>query len=207
MTILFVTIALIGLAAAWFVQNPLRERARKMCSEQQISAAGPQFLRLLVQLLQNQSAHRAGVIGLHLLLWTAAFQLALVLRFDGAVPPAIADACKITLLSLIAFRLALFGYLKLFAGLWRYTGLPELQRLIFASTIATVLAIALEAMVAPHSTPRSLYVGEWLASVIAVGGIRMLIRSVFEREVDTRVYQGEFISTKGKLAHGTFCEI
>jgi hypothetical protein len=26
-------------------------------------------------------------------------------------------------------------------------------------------------------------------------------------EVDTRVYQGEFVSTEGKLAHGTFCEI
>ena len=139
----------------------------------------PQFLRVLnplLQLLQHQTARRAGVIGIHLLLWTAAFQLALVLRFDGAVPPAIADACKITLLSLIAFRLMLFGYLRLFDGLWRYTGLPELQRLILASSVATVLAIALEAMVAPHSTPRSLYVGEWLASVVAVGGIRMLIR-------------------------------
>ena len=148
-----------------------------------LTATGPSgayFLRALVPLLRNPLARRAAVIALHLVLWAAAFRTALSLRFEGAVPPSVAAACGVTLLVLVALRVGLFGYLKLFSGLWRYTGLAELQRLIVATSASTVTAIAIEAMVAPHSTPRSLFLGEWLASIVAVGGVRMLIRSVHE---------------------------
>ncbi len=148
--------------------------------------ADAKFLRLLVPLLRNQIARRASVIALHIVLWAAAFELALSLRFDGEIPVAVASASVFTLLVLICLRVALFGYLNLFDGLWRYTGLVSLQRLVLATTASTILAIAVVAMVAPHNVPRSLFIGEWLASIMAVGGARMLIRSAYERTRQSR---------------------
>ncbi len=134
----------------------------------------------LPRFLRNQLARRAVVIGVHLFLWAAAFRLALSLRFDGFLSPAVASSGEITLLILVGFRLALFGYFNLFNGLWRYTGLRELQRLVLATSASTILAIALEAMLARHGTSRALFLGEWLASIVAVGGVRMLIRLSYE---------------------------
>ena len=171
------------LAAGWTVVGILRRQQRPPpLRASETGYSGAWLLRVLVPLLRNQTPRRAGVVVLHLILWAAAFSLALALRFEGAVPPSIVSACVLTLLTLMALRLAIFAYLHLFDGLWRYTGMPELQRLILASSASTVLTIALEAMLAPvQRTPRSLFVGEWLASIVAVGGVRMLIRSIHER--------------------------
>ena len=177
------TLILLLIAVAWTLRASRRQGASPL-RELELNATGPigrRILRVIVPLLRNQSARRAAIILIHFLLWNGAFRLALQLRFDGETPRGLVAACQITLLVLASFRLVLFSYFNLFDGLWRYTGLRELQRLVLASSAATILTIALEAMVAPHSTPRSLFLGEWLASIVAVGGVRMLIRSAYER--------------------------
>ena len=135
----------------------------------------------LHSIIANLPARRAGVILLHVALWTASFGLALWLRFDGAVPPAIAHACRLTLVLLVAFRLATFAYWRLFDGLWRYTGLPELRRLVLASTAGSFIAFAVEMLFTHQGTPRSVYLGNWLASIVLIGGMRMVMRTIYER--------------------------
>ncbi len=128
-----------------------------------------------------QWQRRLVVCVLHVALWIFAFRLALDLRFDGAVPPAVSSASRIILICLVAFRLATFLGGGLFRGLYRYSGLPELKKLIVASTIASLLALAVFLLVGQHGVPRSLFLSEWLGSIVSVGGLRMLVRSLYER--------------------------
>jgi len=124
---------------------------------------------------------RLTVCLVHIGIWACAFRLALDLRFDGVVPPAVASASRIILLCLVVFRLAAFLGGGLFHGLYRYSGLPELKKLILASTIASLLALVVFLIVGQRGVPRSLFLGEWLGSIVGVGGVRMLIRSLYER--------------------------
>ena len=136
---------------------------------------------VLAPFLRIQWARRATVALIYLGLWCVSFSLALTLRFEGAVPAEIAQACRGTLILILSLRLATFFAMGLFDGLWRYSGMPELKRLILATTGGTVLALGAEAMLRHTGTPRSLFVGEWLASIVLVGGARLLIRLTYER--------------------------
>ena len=124
---------------------------------------------------------RLGVVAFHVVLWMCAFRGALDLRFEGAVPPEVWSASLVILLSLVGFRLAAFFGAGLFQGLYRYSGMPELKKLIAASTLASMLALLVFLFVGQHGVPRSLFLGEWLGSIVGVGGLRMLIRSLYER--------------------------
>ena len=137
--------------------------------------------RVLAPFLRVQWARRTTVALIYLGLWCVSFVLALALRFEGAVPADIAQACRGTLVLILALRLATFFSMGLFDGLWRYSGMPELKRLIVATTGGSVLALGAEAMLRRTGTPRSLFIGEWLASVVLVGGVRLLIRLTYER--------------------------
>ena len=132
----------------------------------------------------NRVVRRVGIIFVHLSLWTLAFMLALVLRFDGQVPKSYADAAPYALVALLVCRLSIFYFLGLFHGLWRYAGMPELKSLVWATTIGTGGFIGVGAMWhTAQMPPRSIYVGEWLASIVLVGGFRFLIRIFRERRL------------------------
>ena len=124
---------------------------------------------------------RAATIVAHLALWSAAFGLALELRFDGAIPPPYNQTAYIALGVLLLARFVAFWATGLFHGLWRYSGLPELKNLLRSTTAATVVFIVVGAMARGAQMPRSIYIGEWLASIVLVGGVRFLIRMIRER--------------------------
>ena len=142
-----------------------------------------------------QPARRVGSVLLHVALWVAAFWLALCVRFDGAgwLPPGASALTALFLL--ITFRVAFFYRAGLFAGLYRYSGMPELAKLVASTTAATAAAIAVLAMLGGHGVP-SLFLGEWLASLVVIGGLRMGIRSLFEmprrerRRPGSAIYHG-----------------
>ena len=127
-----------------------------------------------------QPARRIASVLLHITLWAVAFWLALSIRFEGEIPGSLRAPSAATLVLLIAFRVAFFYWTGLFAGLYRYSGMPELKKLVASTTAATAAAIAVESMLGWHSTPRSLFFGEWLAGIVLIGGLRMGIRSIFE---------------------------
>jgi FlaA1/EpsC-like NDP-sugar epimerase len=124
---------------------------------------------------------RIVVIGYHLLLWAFAFQLAMALRFDGDVPPPWSSRRWPVLALLVTLRLVAFYRSGLFHGLWRYAGMPELKSLAFASTLPTLVVFALGLMTDTLRMPRTTYLGEWLASIVLVGGSRFVIRIFRER--------------------------
>jgi FlaA1/EpsC-like NDP-sugar epimerase len=128
---------------------------------------------------------RIVVIGYHLLLWVFAFQLAMALRFEGDVPRPWSSRRWPVLGILIAIRLVTFYRAGLFHGLWRYAGMPELKNLAWASTLPTLLVFALGMGVDGFRMPRGTYLGEWLASIVLVGGSRFVIRIFREHSTST----------------------
>ncbi len=127
-------------------------------------------------------ARRFGIIVIHLSLWIAAFQLALYIRFEGTPPEPFSENVIRAALVLLACRLVAFSMMRQFHGLWRYAGMPELRSLILATSIGSAGFAGVGMMVHMTQMPRSIYVGEWLASVVLVGGFRFVFRIMRERQ-------------------------
>jgi FlaA1/EpsC-like NDP-sugar epimerase len=131
---------------------------------------------------------RVLVVAVHVALWALAFVGAFLLRFDFNVPAAYARQVPTWLATLLALRAATYLWSGLFHGLWRYSGSRDLLALLRATALSSVLFVAAVAWVGPPGFPRSVYVIEWLASIMLVGGLRFGIRTV--REVGRRAAAG-----------------
>jgi FlaA1/EpsC-like NDP-sugar epimerase len=128
-------------------------------------------------------ARRLGIVLLHLTLWAAALELALYIRFEsGTLPHPFDENFTRAIAVLMVSRLVAFGMMRQFHGLWRYAGMPELRSLILATTLGSAMFAGIGMMVHMTAMPRSIYVGEWLASVVLVGGFRFLFRILRERQ-------------------------
>jgi len=126
------------------------------------------------------------IIAVHVMLWIVALLWALELRFEGfPFPEPFASRLPRALLVLVGCRVVAFYLNGLFHGLWRYAGLPELKNLVRATTLASFAFIAVGFMVHAVQMPRTVYVAEWLAAVVMVGGVRFAIRMLRERRRPT----------------------
>ncbi|MGZ6143809.1 MAG: polysaccharide biosynthesis protein, partial [Myxococcales bacterium] len=116
----------------------------------------------------------------HVGLWACALAVALVLRFEGDIPDRMAWPCALALSFLVAARLLIFARAGLFGGLFRYTGFDELVRIVAATSIPTLVLLAVGPVLI-GGLSRVVLVGEWMASIVAVGGLRMVVRAMYER--------------------------
>ncbi len=116
------------------------------------------------------------VVGIQLLLIIAANLLAFLLRFDGNLPPGDWD------LAVRAFPLVLLSYVVglwvfgLYRGLWRYVGLHDLTRILWACLMGTSVLYALLHVGLSWATyPRSVII---LTGVLAAGSLAAIRLSV-----------------------------
>jgi FlaA1/EpsC-like NDP-sugar epimerase len=120
------------------------------------------------------------IVSIHVVLWFSALLLAMELRYES-IPWRVVQEIWPAIALLLLMRSIAFFMHGLFHGLWRYAGLPELSNLIRATTVSSVAFICAGAMAHSLLLPRTVYVGEWLGSIVLVGGIRFAIRMVRER--------------------------
>ena len=132
-------------------------------------------------LWKSTPMRRVGVAAVHLGLWLIAFALAMQIRFEGEAPPGYASAAGRTVALLLAVRFLAFLALGLFHGVWRYAGLPELEKIVLGTTLSSASVFVLERLALGSQASRAVFLGEWLASIVLVGGVRMLLRSIIER--------------------------
>src|SRR2546423_5002240 len=112
----------------------------------------------------NTPLRRCIVVVVHGALWVTGFALALEIRFEGVVPSIYSTLARQTVLLLLAARMIAFLSLGLFHGVWRYAGVPELEKIVVGTALASVVAFAIETLALVGRSPRSVYIGEWLAS-------------------------------------------
>ncbi len=120
---------------------------------------------------------RAIVLGLHILLAAAAFSLAFMLRFDfGPMPERIVMIWFASLPVAILFKIIALHYFGATTGLWRYVGMSDLVSILKACTASTVCFVLAVVIFYGHGFPRSVYVIDYVLTLVAFGGVRFAIR-------------------------------
>jgi len=119
------------------------------------------------------------VVAAHSILIALASYMAYWLRFDGDVPAPILAGYLATLPWVLVIRMLIFVPFGLYGGLWRYTGIWDLSRIV-AAVIAS--DVALYALVyyrlGPAIFPRSIVIIDSLLLISFLGGVRLLRRIV-----------------------------
>jgi FlaA1/EpsC-like NDP-sugar epimerase len=120
----------------------------------------------------------------HLLMWTASFYAAFLLRFEFAIPSVYAASIPVWLALLLVVRSGTHFAGRLFHGLWRYSSSRDLIALIKASFASTALFALLGTFLGPHlavrGVPRSILLMDLIGAIVVVGGVRFSIRAIRE---------------------------
>ncbi|TVM17155.1 polysaccharide biosynthesis protein [Oceanidesulfovibrio indonesiensis] len=112
------------------------------------------------------------------LLAAVAYGLAYLVRFEGGPLPAeqwtnlLAFILPFTALKLLFFRL-----FNLHRGMWRFTSVHDLAAVAKAATLASLVMLA-ALLIAQrfHGFSRSVFLLDWLFTMLLVGGVRVIVR-------------------------------
>ena len=119
-------------------------------------------------------------LGAHACLIALAYWIAYALRFE--LPLAKEDLTQLflTLPLILVVRLALFACFHLYEGLWRYVSMRDILAILKAVTLSSlVFALAVLLMIA-RNFPWPVFVIDWGACMLFVGGQRLALRAVWE---------------------------
>jgi FlaA1/EpsC-like NDP-sugar epimerase len=131
--------------------------------------ASHRYRRVLIFLIQ---------LGLVVASYTVSFVLSLDLE-PSRVP---ADVILETLPLLIFVRMASLALFSLYRGLWRYVSVVDMVQIIKATTISSLLFVALEIPIfGLEEFPRSVFIIDWAGNIFLLTGIRLVVRIGRER--------------------------
>ena len=114
-----------------------------------------------------------------LLMVAAAFVLAHYLRFENGLSAGRETVLIDMLPAVVALKLAVFWGGRLYKGLWRHAGTPELVRIVEATTGASVLCyVALIPFYGTGYLSEATHIIDWMITTITVGGARFAFRGL-----------------------------
>jgi len=116
---------------------------------------------------------------LHDVFWAAAaFIASICLRFDVIHPglSPVKDWALLTMFTMV-IHLACFQILGLYVGIWRFSSIEDLVRVIKSATIGVLLSmVAIFLYNRMVDIPRSMFVFNWLILIVGLGGGRFAYR-------------------------------
>ncbi|MDR7551171.1 MAG: hypothetical protein QN131_14750 [Armatimonadota bacterium] len=114
------------------------------------------------------------VMALDLLLVVLAYAGAHLLRFDGTLPPRVADAVVDTLPLVVAAKMVGLYAAGVYRGSWRYAGALDYGRIVEGAAVGSVLAVGgLFLWMRLEGLSRGALLLDWLLTVALVGGSRL----------------------------------
>lgn len=120
---------------------------------------------------------RVLIIAVHLVLIVSANWFAMWLRFDGNIPDVEHHLWVSMLPWLIVVRAASFIPLRLYEGLWRYTGLWDLRNIVVGVFGSSATFYALVHIGLGHTRyPRAVFIIDALLLIVFMGGLRLTQR-------------------------------
>jgi FlaA1/EpsC-like NDP-sugar epimerase len=132
------------------------------------------------------------VMAVDILIFSAAFYSAHLVRFDFNIPGYLQLAFWRILPVVIFLKLILFYWFDLYRGMWRYTGLADLFNIIKAASLSSLAVIA----VILYSTrfdstrfegfSRSVFIIDWFFTIFLVSFFRLAVRLYFDYFEDIR---------------------
>jgi len=129
-------------------------------------------------------AHRLGQVLVDLVLVSLAWWLAFVVRFDGDPPARYERLFLITLGVVVGIKIVTFVAFRLYTRWWRFTGIQDLEQILLACLVASglvTLAVTLWSPAGYPAVPRGVFALDFLFTVVLIGGVRFVVRSVMER--------------------------
>ena len=135
------------------------------------------------------------ILGIDVALVCAAYLLAYLIRFEGDIPPEQMELLLQTLPWIVPLKIALFTWVGLYRGMWRYTSVADLINIIKAAVIAAgAISLILLLIRYYEGFSRSVLILDALLTVMLVGGIRLLIRIYIQRTLPASIFNPVFIS-------------
>ena len=130
----------------------------------------------------------------------AAWLGALWLRFNlDAVPAAFLAQALRLLPVIVVMQGSVFLYFGLYRGVWRFTSLPDLVRIVQAVMVGTLLCLsAVFFLTRMAYVPRSMVLMSAVLLVVLLSGPRIAYRWFRERRIDTAVLQTVLIVGAGR---------
>jgi FlaA1/EpsC-like NDP-sugar epimerase len=129
--------------------------------------------------------HRAAQVGTDMALVAAAYWLAFYFRFEGNIPRRYERLYLATILVVLGLKLAVFIVARFYTKWWRFTGVRDLQAIVFATIVSSLLVTAVLSQWQPEDipwpVPRSVLLFDLLLTLTLIGGARFAVRSVVER--------------------------
>ena len=124
---------------------------------------------------------------LHAVIFTVVYWFAFFIRNDFSVDATWPSVYLATVAGVVVVKLAIFYWLGHCHVSWRRIAFSDLTSLIWAATLAMLVVTSIEGLILSTGrlgmfprVPRSVIVLDWAGTVLAIGGIRALWRSVRE---------------------------
>ena len=115
-----------------------------------------------------------------IIVWMAAYWL----RFNLEIPPVYIDGMLKTMALAVPVQTVAFWRFGLYRGIWRYASVSDLQRILLAVSLATLVVAALLFMSGLQQlVPRTVLILDPLLLVLAMGGSRFAYRAWKEHEL------------------------
>lgn len=111
----------------------------------------------------------------HLLLSLVCLVISFLLRFDFAVPPGEWTMLWRALPVAMAIKMTVFYIVGLLRGYWRYASITDLWQILLGNIAASAITASILLWTMP-GFPRSVYLIDFLLSVLVTGGSRFAIR-------------------------------
>ena len=121
------------------------------------------------------------LIGLHSVLFCLVYWCAFLMRFTLVVPAKYVELYSISVMPVVAIKLIVFYALHSFHGWWRHVNFSDLISLVRSSVVATLVLIALDALVLPGQIPRIVIANDFFVTIVLTGALRSTWRVWDER--------------------------
>jgi FlaA1/EpsC-like NDP-sugar epimerase len=133
------------------------------------------------------------ILGIDVALVCVSCWLAYLIRFEGNIPPEQMELLLHTLPWIVPLKIALFWWVGLYRGMWRYTSIADLINIIKAAVIAAgAISLILLLVRYYEGFSRSVLILDALITVMLVGGIRLLIRVYIQKTIPASFFNPAF---------------
>jgi len=129
------------------------------------------------------------MLGADALLILFSFYFAYFLRFEGIIPEKEMGRLLQSLIWIVPVKLGCFFFFNLYSGMWRYTGIREMLNLVRACLTASAIMITILLItVRVEGFPRSIFIIDFLLTLLLIGGLRLAIRLYFSSDTSADLF-------------------
>ncbi|QGY39339.1 NAD-dependent epimerase/dehydratase family protein [Pseudodesulfovibrio cashew] len=117
-----------------------------------------------------------------MVIFTCALLLAYSFRFDFDIPVRYFLQYKGMLKYVLAFKAVVFLFFGMYRGMWRYTSLDDFWKILRITILQNLILISFVVFRFSFTgVPRSIFVIDWLLTLILCSGLRLSIRAFYTK--------------------------